>query len=35
VQQFLKESGIDAASFLRELQRLGPEFKSAARKPRR
>jgi DNA-binding transcriptional MerR regulator len=35
VQQFLKDSGIDAATFVRELQRLSPEFKGGLRKQRR
>ncbi len=35
VRQFLKESGIDPGSFVRELQRLGREFKGPPRKPRR
>jgi hypothetical protein len=34
VQQFVRESGIDPGAFLRELLRLGPEFKAAPRRRR-
>jgi hypothetical protein len=34
VRQFLKESGIEAATFLREMVRLDPGFRKAARKLR-
>ena len=32
VRQFLRESGIDALAFLKELGRLDPEFRNALRK---
>lgn len=35
VQQFLKESGVAASTFLKALSRLDPEFKKALRKPPR
>jgi hypothetical protein len=34
VRQFLKESGIEAAAFLREMGRLDPGFRKAARRLR-
>jgi len=34
VRQFLKESGIEAAAFLREMGRLDPSFRKAARRLR-